>query len=40
LGLDHLSKEQILPGSVGGICGGWAAWSCVPRLMKEAEKSL
>ena len=41
LGLDHLSKGQILPGIVGGICGGRAAWYYVPRLMKkEAEKSL
>ena len=40
LGLDHLSKDQILPGIIGGICGGWAAWYYVPRLMnKEAEKS-
>jgi hypothetical protein len=40
LGLDHLSKDQILPGIIGGICGGWAAWYYVPRLMKkEAEQS-
>jgi hypothetical protein len=40
LGLDHLSKDQILPGIIGGICGGWAAWYYVPWLMKkEAEKS-
>jgi hypothetical protein len=40
LGFDHLSKDQILPGIIGGICGGWAAWYYVPRLMKkEAEQS-
>ena len=40
LGLDHLSKDQILPGIIGGVCGGWAAWYYVPRLLKEeAEKS-
>jgi hypothetical protein len=40
MGLDHLSKDQIPPGIVGGICGGWAAWYYVPRLMKkEAAKS-
>ena len=40
LRLDHLSKDQILPGIIGGICGGWAAWYFVPRLLKEeAEKS-
>jgi hypothetical protein len=40
MGLDHLSKDQILPGIVGGICGGLGAWYYVPRLMKkEAAKS-
>jgi hypothetical protein len=39
MGLDHLSKDQILPGIVGGICGGFGAWYYVPRLMKkEAAK--
>jgi hypothetical protein len=35
LGLDHLSRDQIAPGIVGGICGGWAAWYFVPRLTKK-----
>ena len=40
LGLDHLSKDQILPGVVGGVCGGWVAWYYVTRLMKkETAKS-
>jgi hypothetical protein len=40
LGLDHLSKDQVLPGIVGAICGGWTAWYYVRRLMnKGAEKS-
>jgi hypothetical protein len=40
LGLDHLSKDQILPGVVGGVCGGWVAWYYVPRLIKkETAKS-
>jgi len=40
LGLDHLSRDylspdRIVPGIIGGICGGWAAWHFVPRLMKK-----
>jgi hypothetical protein len=39
MGLDHLSKDQIL-GIVVGLCGGLGAWFYVPRLMKkEAVKS-
>jgi hypothetical protein len=40
LGLEHLSKDEIVPGIIGGIGGGWAAWYFVPRLLrKEAERS-
>jgi hypothetical protein len=35
LGLDHFSRDQIVPGIIGGIGGGWGAWYFVPRLMKR-----
>ena len=33
LGLDHLSRDQIVPGIIGGICGGWGA-----RLRAQADE--
>jgi len=35
MGLEHLSKDQLLPGIVGGIGGGVAGWYVVARQAKK-----
>ena len=35
MGLEHLGRDQIVPGIVGGIGGGVAAWYFVARHAKK-----